>query len=161
MCQNSSMQLVRLWVWVSITMALDWSTWRVRAEGPRSLFFRAWWCYRRWWSVWPIKVREHLVHGMLYTTPFLWFAGTGSLGFTSSCHMVLKRWKVIWMSRGANTLRMDSENPVISDQTVGRCASVWTSWGTHCPGRPVTLPHFLCTTYPRWREALCSAQQCP
>ena len=39
-------------------------------------------------------------HNILYTSPFLWFAGTGSLGCTSSCCRVVKGWKVTWMTRG-------------------------------------------------------------
>ena len=37
---------------------------------------------------------------MLYTTPFLRLAGTGSLGYTSSGLRVLKERKVTWMARG-------------------------------------------------------------
>ena len=40
----------------------------------------------------------------VHYTPFLWFAGTGPLRCTSSCHSVLMRQKVTWMSRGANAL---------------------------------------------------------
>ena len=47
--------------------------------------------------------------GML--TPFLRFAGTGSFRCTSSCRRVLKGRKLTWIARGANTLRMDSDNP--------------------------------------------------
>ena len=53
-----------------------------------------------------------LAQGMLYTIPFLWFAGTGSFGCTSSCRRVLKGRKLTWIARGANTLRMDSDNPL-------------------------------------------------
>ena len=55
----------------------------------------------------------HSAHGMLYTTPFLWFAGTGSLGCTSSCLRVLKGWNVLRMARGGqdptNGLRQSTD----------------------------------------------------
>ena len=49
---------------------------------------------------------------MLYTTPFLQFAGTGFFGCTSSCRRVLKGRKLTWIARGANTLLMNSDNPL-------------------------------------------------
>ena len=52
----------------------------------------------------------HWAQGMLYTTPFLRFAGTGSFSCTSSCCRVLKERKLTCIARGDNTLRMDSDS---------------------------------------------------
>ena len=98
-------------------------------------------------------MQGHSAHGMLYTTPFLWFAGTGSLGSTSSCLRVFKGRKVTWMARGprpygwirtVHWCRGESQihgahsHVESADQAVGRCACVWTPWGNHFPGGPAT-----------------------
>ena len=71
--------------------------------------------------------------------PFLWCAGTGSLGCTSSCLRILMGRKITWIARVPKTLQMDSDSPVmyrkvtdprvtwsrgVRDQTLGTCASV-------------------------------------
>ena len=49
--------------------------------------------------VWPMYCRcQHPAHGTLYTSTLLWFAGTGSLGCTTSCRRVVKGWKGTWMA---------------------------------------------------------------
>ena len=81
------------------------NTCSTRAEDPKSPFFRARQCSQRWRSkdlpVWPLYCRcQHPVHGTLYTSTLLWLAGTGSLGCTTSCHRVVKGWKVSQRSTG-------------------------------------------------------------
>ena len=49
--------------------------------------------------------------GAHYT--FLRLASTGSLGYTSSCLRVVQGRKVTWIARGAKTLRMDSDSPLM------------------------------------------------
>ena len=83
------------------------NTCSARAEDPKSPFFRARQCSQRWRTkdlpVWPMYCRcQHPAHGTLYTSTLLWFAGTGSLGCTTSCRRVVKGWKVTWMAGGGD-----------------------------------------------------------
>ena len=60
---------------------------------------------------------------MLYTTPFLWFAGIGFLGCTSS---VKWSWRDGWtvLARMANTLLMDSDHPLMYESDCDFCTQL-------------------------------------
>ena len=62
----------------------------------------------------------------------LQFACTGSLGCLGSCRRVLKEQKVTGMAKGANTLRMDSNNPLMLQRVTDPRVS--QSYGVHRSG---------------------------